>query len=178
VTPAAAALALIVVLSSLLSGDGASAARDGTASAPAQASVALTVDSHPRGAEVWDLTSGARLGATPLARTTPRSEARHTIEVRKAGYTSARWSLILRQDTSLSFSLAAFEPEVRSVREATGESSAPLPEVRPNVRHHRAAPSKTRSPASNEGIPPPSAPDASRRRDVMDPFAKRTVRLD
>jgi serine/threonine-protein kinase len=174
---AVAAAGLIVLASFLSSGDGAAAAQPGAAPGGERAAVALTIDSRPPGAEVWDLTSGERLGATPLAGKRPRSEARHTIEVRKPGYVSARRSLVLSRDIRLSVDLEALGRAERPRAEAPNGSSAEPGPARPAARRP-PAPSRPRSRAGDVPSRPRATPGAANRRGVMDPFATPSGRLD
>jgi serine/threonine protein kinase len=174
---ALATFGLILFLSYSSSGGGAEAAQARGAPAGAHATVTFTIISHPTGADVWDLTSGERLGVTPLTRTQPRSGTRHTFEVREPGYISTRRSLVLSRDIRLKFTLAALAPEERQADVAVDVSTAP-PAASQNT-----VPAKLRSPDPVGERPPPEGAAArvprhrrSRsysvdRRGVIDPFA-------
>jgi eukaryotic-like serine/threonine-protein kinase len=123
------------------------------AAAPARETVAVEIESTPRGADVFRLPSETKVGATPWHEELPSEAGVQLYLLRKSGYADQRVEIDLRTGGKHDIKL------VKSARRSTPKSSAP------------PSPSPSPSPSSPVSSPPVPVP-VRHKGDPVDPFAR------
>lgn len=154
---------------------------------PIPAELTLTIESQPAGAEVWDLTSGERLGVTPLVKTMGTDEGSRLIELRKEGFSAAQRTLLLDRDTHLAVIMPALshDPGPQPTKVSADAGSASRQQQGSDGGHREVGQQVVETDTRNNDLRrsteeterivtperPPETPSSIDRRGVLDPFA-------